>query len=548
MNPPEVLPAGEDPFDLTRLCRYFSERSPQPMIAVEGLSHIIRYLNPAFCRIAGKSSGELLGRRFADAVPEGADNACVKLLDRVFHSGEPENLAEQQHRQSQPMPVYWSYAVWPILDADDRPAGVMIHVTDTTEMAIFRSQSRGMNESLVVSSVKQHELTEHARSLSIKLQAAVKTRDHFLAVLSHELRNPLAALSTGINLLKLTNDDPVRAGDCRTMMERQLKQMVHLVDDLLDVSRITTGKLTLRKERVTLSAVLTAAVEASRPLIDVGGHELTLTQPSTPILLDADPLRLGQVFQNMLNNAAKYSEPGGHIRLSVQQFGNEVEVRVRDTGIGIAAEFLPHVFEVFVQADTAWQQTQGGLGIGLSLVKEFVALHDGRVEVRSSGPGTGSEFIVRLPLARTERDDDASPAAPTIARQVQRRILIVDDNRDAAETLSMLLGILGHDVRTAHDGYAGVIAAEEFRPDLVLMDLGMPRFNGYEAARQIRAKPWGRGPFLVALTGWGADDDRRKTQDAGFDRHLVKPVDSDDLVKIIAEIPVNSAGFAATAG
>ncbi|MDB5309415.1 MAG: luxQ 1 [Gemmataceae bacterium] len=539
--------------DFPRLCRYLSERSPQPMVAVEGTTHVVGYLNPAFTRLAGREREDLVGRPFAEAVPEGAGNGCLALLDRVFRTGTPENLAEQEHHQVQPRPVYWSYAGWAILGPDERPAGVMIQVTDATEAAVYRRQAMAMNEALLVSATRQHELTGAAESLSARLKAAVRTRDHFLAVLSHELRNPLASLFDGLHLLELAGEDPVTAARSRAMMERQLKQMVRLVDDLLDVSRITTGKLEIRTERVNLAAVLWDAVEASRPLIDRGGHEFTFTPPPDPILLDADPPRLVQVFQNLLTNAAKYSEPGGHIRLSAGRDGGGVVVSVRDTGIGIPAAQLPHVFEVFVQVDTSWQRAQGGLGIGLSLVKEFVGLHGGRVEAHSDGPGKGSEFVVRLPAAA------ATAAMPQTARTEQapgpqRRVLVVDDNRDAAESLAMILGIMGHEVRTAHDGVAGVAAAAEFRPEVVLMDLGMPRLNGYEAARRIRAEPWGAGPFLVALTGWGTGDDRRRTHDAGFDRHLVKPVDLDAgfdrhlvkpvdldaLTRLFAEMPIES--------
>jgi PAS domain S-box-containing protein len=531
--------AAEHTPDIQRLCRHLSERSPQPMVAVEGTTHIVSYVNPAFARFVGRERKELIGRPFAEAVPEGTENGCLALLDRVFRTGIPENLAEQEHRHTQAGAVYWSYAVWAILGADGLPAGVMIQVADVTETAVFRQQAIAMNEALLVSATRQHELTGVADSLSARLQAAVKVRDHFLAVLSHELRNPLAALSNGLQLLKMAGAKPATAESSRAMMERQVKQMVRLVDDLLDISRITTGKLELRKEWVDLAAVLSDAVEASRPLIDGGGHELTVALPPEPILLDADPIRLGQVFLNLLNNAAKYSEPGGHIWLSAAREGSDVAIRVRDTGIGIPASHLPHVFEVFVQVDTTWQRAQGGLGIGLSLVKEFVVLHGGRVEAHSAGPRKGSEFVVRLPVAAAALPTAAEtpPAVVEEARGPRRRILVVDDNRDAAESLAMMLEIMGHEVRAAHDGEAAVAAAAEFCPEVVLMDLGMPRLNGYEAVRRMRAEPWGIAPFLVALTGWGTDDDRRRTRDAGFDRHLVKPVDLGGLTRMLAEIP-----------
>ncbi|QDU31679.1 Autoinducer 2 sensor kinase/phosphatase LuxQ [Anatilimnocola aggregata] len=520
-----------------RLCRYLSELSPQPIVAVDGTTHIVSYVNPAFLQLVRKDEKDLVGRPFADAVPEGTENGCLALLGRVFRTGIAENLAEQEHRQLQSRPVYWSYAMWAILGASERPVGVMIQVTDVTETALFRQKSVAMNESLLISATRQHELTEVAEKLSEKLQAAVRGRDHFLAVLSHELRNPLSAFSSGLQLLKLSVGDQDLAEDTREMMERQLKQLVRLVDDLLDISRITTGKLKLHKESVDLASVVRDAVEASRTQIENGQHQLTVALPPSPITLDGDRTRLAQIFLNLLNNAAKYSEPGGSIRLTAKLDGSEVEVSLQDQGIGIPAGKLPHIFEAFVQVDTSWRRTQGGMGIGLSLVKEFVELHGGRVEVLSEGLGQGSEFIVRLPVsvgASVEPTNRAEiPSGP------RRRILVVDDNKDAAATLTMMLKIMGHDVRTAHGGEAAVATAEEFRPNLVLMDLGMPKVDGYEAARRIRTHTWGQNIFLVALTGWGAERDRQRTQEVGFDRHLVKPVDMDVLTGMLAEMPVS---------
>jgi PAS domain S-box-containing protein len=447
---------------IRRLGRHLSERSPQPTVAVEGPTHVVSYLNPAFSRLVGREAKDLVGRPFAEAVPEGAGNGCLGLFDRVLRTGRPEDLAEQEHLRTPSRPAYWSYAAWAIPGQAGRPAGVMIQVTDATEAAVFRRQAVAMNEVLLVSATQQHELAEIAGALSTRLQAAVRTRDHFLAVLSHELRNPLAVLDTGLQLLTLAGVDAALADNSSGLMDmmgRQLKQLVGLVGDLLEVSRITSGKLELRKERVDLSSVVRDAVEASRPLIDGGGHELTVALPPGPVPLDADPIRLTQVFLNLLNNAAKYSERGGHIRLSARRDGDEVVVRISDTGIGIPASQLPHVFEMFVQVDAEWQRVLGGLGIGLSLVEQYVGLHGGRVEARSDGPGTGSEFIVRLPTAPGTTAAE-SPAAPgEWPRGPRRRILVVDDNRDAAESLAAFLRRMGHEVHTAHDGEAGVAAA-----------------------------------------------------------------------------------------
>jgi PAS domain S-box-containing protein len=476
-----------------QLCRYLSERSPQPMVAVDGTTHVVSYVNPAFTELVGRAAQDLIGRPFAEAVPEGAENGCLALLDRVFGTGVPENLAEQEHRQASSHPVHWSHAMWAILGPDERPVGVMIQVTDATATAHFRQQAVEINQSLLVSAMRQHELTEVAEALGAQLQAGVQARDHFLAVLSHELRNPLAAFSSGLQLLKLTAGDAEVEEYAREMMERQLAQMVRLVDDLLDVSRIRTGKLKLHRERLELATVIRNAVEANRSFVESKGQTLTVLLPTSRVWLDGDPTRLAQIFLNLLNNAAKYSEPGDGIRLTARLEDREVEVSVLDHGIGIPAANLPHVFEAFMQVDSTWKRTQGGMGIGLSLVKEFVELHRGRVEVRSLGPGQGSEFLVRLPVAVGEAREP--PVAAENSHGPQQRILVVDDNRDAAAALAMILRMMGHEVHTAYDGEAAVTAAAEFRPSLVLMDLGMPNVDGYEAARRMRAESWGADLF-----------------------------------------------------
>lgn len=519
---------------LSLICKYLSERSPQPMVAVEGESFTTNYVNPAFAQLVGKKRRDLIGLPFAEAVPEDLGNGCQALLARVFHTGQPEKLPEQEHRHARPSAVYWSYFMWAILGADEQPLGVMIQITDSTETARFRQQAVEINESLIIAASKQHELASIAKSLSAKLQSAIEMRDRFIAVMSHELRNPLATLSSGLELLKLANGEPNTVELARDMMARQLKQMVRLVDDMLDISRITTGKLELQKERVDLASIVRNAVEVSRTMIDERSQNLTVTLPPGPIFLDADSVRLTQVFLNLLNNSAKYSEEGGEIQLSALIDKREIVVSVRDTGIGIPTEKLPSIFDPFVQVDDSWEKRQGGMGIGLSLVKEFVELHGGHVEARSAGAGMGSEFIVRLPLA--EETSVMPIATPGQSRPPRKRILVVDDNRDAAHLLSMVLRSLGHEVVTAHDGETGLTAAAKHQPDLILMDLGMPKMDGYEVCRRIRAEPWGDVPFIVALTGWGSADDLQRTLNAGFDRHLVKPVGADAISQIIKEI------------
>jgi CheY-like chemotaxis protein len=312
--------------------------------------------------------------------------------------------------------------------------------------------------------------------------------------------------------------------------------MARLLEDLLDVSRISLHKLELRKEHVELAGVLEAALETSRPVIDAGGHALTLDLPPEPIHLDADPVRLAQVFANLLNNAAKYTEKGGRIRVTAARVGDEVIVSVMDSGIGIVPEVLPRIFDIFSQAQPALAWSQGGLGIGLSLVKGLVELHGGSVEARSEGPGRGSEFVVRLPVEI--KAPIAQPAPPGKAHKpgTNRRVLIADDNRDSADSLALLLKIMGNEVGTAYDGEQAVEAAAALRPEVVVLDIGMPKLDGYEACRRIREQPWGQGMFLIALTGWVQAEDRQRTAEAGFNQHMVKPVDPDVLMKLIASL------------
>ena len=332
--------------------------------------------------------------------------------------------------------------------------------------------------------------------------------------------------------------DAKTAERSREMMERQVHHLVRLVDDLLDVSRVMRGKIELRKEAVELATVVARAVETAQPLIDAQRHELNVSLPAEALPLDADPVRLAQVVGNLLTNAAKYTEPNGHIWLTARREGGEAVLRVRDDGIGIAPEVLPHVFDLFVQVDHAATRSQGGLGIGLTLVKNLVGMHCGTVEARSAGLGRGCEFVVRLPLTarklggpgEAERGEAARPAAPTSGL----RLLVVDDNRDAADSLAVLLRLQGHEVRVVHDGPAALEVAPSYRPDAVFLDLGMPGMDGYEVARRLRKTPGLEKTVLAALTGWGQREDRRRTAEAGFDHHLVKPPEPKALEGVLA--------------
>ncbi|AMV17382.1 PAS domain S-box protein [Planctomyces sp. SH-PL14] len=363
-----------------------------------------------------------------------------------------------------------------------------------------------------------------------ELRDADRRKDEFLAMLAHELRNPLAPIRNGLQVLRLAGGDGGMVEEARTMMERQLTHMVRLVDDLLDVSRITRNKLELRKERVSLAAVIHSAVETSRPLIEQSGHTFSVMLTPVPVHLDADPVRLAQVFSNLLNNAAKYTEPRGRITLTAETNGTDAIVRISDNGLGIPAEAQPRIFEMFSQVDRNMERAQGGLGIGLTLVRRLTEMHGGTVGVKSEGPGSGSEFTVRIPvLSENPEGSTHRGGSAGMVAESRRRILVVDDNRDAAESLGMMLRLMGHEIRTAGDGPAAIEAAEIYRPEMILMDIGLPKLNGYEACRRIRDQAWSHGMVIVALTGWGQEEDRRRSQEAGFDHHLVKPVDMNDL-------------------
>ena len=366
-----------------------------------------------------------------------------------------------------------------------------------------------------------------------QLREADRRKDEFLATLAHELRNPLAPVRNAVQVLRLKGTHEPEVRWCRDVIERQVDYLTRLIDDLLDIARITRNKLELRMQRVELAEVLQGAIESSRPLIDQCGHTLTVTIPPEPIHLQADLVRLAQVFLNLLNNAAKYTERGGRIELIAERERDGVAVRIKDNGVGIPPDKLPHLFEIFFQVDGGPERSQGGLGIGLSLVRRLVELHGGTVEVGSGGVGKGSEFIVRLPVLETDAEQPRQPAPPGQTRTGRgRRVLVVDDNRDAADSLAMVLRLHGDQVDVAYDGVVGLAAAERLRPDVILLDIGLPGLSGDEACRRLRSAPWGQDVLLIALTGWGQDDDRRDTMAAGFDAHVVKPANPDDLLEL----------------
>jgi PAS domain S-box-containing protein len=497
----EVLAESEERF------RQLAESINEVFWMADPQTTEILYISPAYERVWGRSCQSLYEqpRSFLDAIhPD--DRERVRLAALEKHSrGEP---TDEEYR---------------VVRLDGSVRWVRDRAFSVRNAAGRVYRMAGIAE----------DITEKKCAEAV-LKEADRRKDEFLATLAHELRNPLAPLRNAVELVRRADGDTALMEKARSIMERQLGLMVRLIDDLLDISRITRGKLHLRQERAELAVVLQSAVEASRPLIEAWAHEFTLTVPPDLIYLNADPIRLAQVFSNLLTNSAKYTEKGGHIWLTAEPLGSEVVVTVRDTGIGIAAEHLAHIFAMFSQVAPALERSQGGLGIGLALVRGLVELHGGRVEARSAGPGLGSEFIVHLPMV-----DSPVPAPKELVggekfrSGAKRRILVVDDNQDAADSMVMMLRMMGHEANTAYDGLEAVQVAATFRPEVVLLDIGLPKINGYEAAQHIRKQPWGSGMALIALTGWGQEEDKRRAFEAGFDHHLTKPVEAVSLEKLL---------------
>jgi PAS domain S-box-containing protein len=368
------------------------------------------------------------------------------------------------------------------------------------------------------------------------LRDADRRKSEFLAMLAHELRNPLAPIRNAVEILRLNDGGRENANPIFEMMERQIAHMVRLVDDLLDVSRISRGTIELKRERVELAGIVRQSVETVRPFFANMSHELTITLPTEPIHVSADPARLNQVLGNLLHNACKFTERGGRIQLTVEPDGHQAAIRVEDNGVGIAAEHLTHVFDMFAQLDTSLERSRGGLGLGLTLVKTLVEMHGGSVEARSGGAGRGTEFVVRLQMLAEQSAPPNERFATQTLELAPLRILVVDDNQDASDSMSFLLELDGHEVRTAHNGLQAIEAAAHWTPEVVLLDIGLPLLDGFEAARRIRAqRGGGASVLLIAITGWGQEDDRRRSREAGFDAHLTKPVDYVDLTKLLAQ-------------
>jgi PAS domain S-box-containing protein len=481
-------------------------------------------------RIKGYSAEEVIGQHFSIFY-------CQEDIARGWPEHELKvavaegRFEDEGWRVRKDGSLFWANVIITALYDQGRLYGFSKVTRDLTERKQAEQELRQSRDLL---EMRVQERTGQIEELLDKLRVADRRKNEFLATLAHELRNPLAPIRNALQLFDLAADPKVQQ-QARSVIERQLGQMVRLIDDLLDVSRITNNKLQLRKERIELAAAIDSALETTRPLIEKAGHELTLLLPQDPIYVEADLMRLAQTFTNLLNNAARYSESGGHIWVVAERRGREVVVTVRDTGLGITAEQLPHLFEMFSQGVPALERPGGGLGVGLALARGLVELHGGSIEARSEGPGKGSELMVRLPLAEAPSQPQKRPSgASEHHRSSKARILIADDNQDSAESLSLILELSGYETWIAHDGLEAVQTATTYRPDVALLDIGMPKINGYEAARRIREQPWGKRILLIAITGWGHEDDKRQALEAGFDHHVTKPVPLPDLEKLLA--------------
>ena len=478
------------------------------------------------CRAALQASEA----RFRNIIERNADGVVVVSRDGTirFLNAAAERLfgcrAQDWIGRSFGVPIVPQERTEVDLPRDDRPDAVAeMHVTETEwegEPAYLAS----------LRDVTERKRTEEA------LKEAGRRKDEFLAMLAHELRNPLAPIRNALHVMRLQRTESPDAAAAREIAERQVAHLTRLIDDLLDVSRVTKGRIVLHKQPLELSAVVALAVETSAPLIDAHRHELSVALPAEPIWVEADATRLGQVLANLLNNAAKYTDDGGRIALTVERDGNGVAIRLRDNGIGIEPEMLSRIYEPFAQADRSLDRSRGGLGIGLTLVRCLVELHGGTISARSAGLGRGSEFTVRLPVipapAPAERDGQVDRQA---RRGVPKRVLVVEDQADAGDLLGKVLQGWGHEVSIVHDGHAALEAAEGFQPDVILLDIGLPGMDGYEVAARLRARPDMQRTVLIAVTGYGQEEDRDRSQQAGFHRHLVKPVDPPILEELLAQ-------------
>ncbi len=514
-SPERPLPTIDDAFD----------HAPCGLLTTTIQGTIVR-VNATFCHWLGYDPSELLERRrFQDLLTVGG---------KVFHQTHWAPLLQMQRSVAE--------VKVDIVRKDGKRLPVLINACrrhhDAIELDEFAAvvvvDRHQYERELLLARQQAEAALEAKRAAQQALQAADRRKDQFMATLAHELRNPLAPMRTVLELLRPKEFADPQVRWSHDVLERQLTQMTSLVEGLLEVSRISEGKITLKKERLDLATSMRHSAEASQSLFAASSHRLVVEPPSQPLVLEADPTRLSQIIQNLLNNAAKYTPAGGTIWLTATRSGDDAVISVRDTGIGIAAEDLPSLFGMFAQLPSGMKHSQGGLGIGLSLVQTLAQLHAGTVSAASAGVGLGSEFVVHLPVAK----DQDTP--PTIAQpgsrprsEKQQRILIIDDNEDAATSLALLLESEGHVVCTASDGKTGLRLVDDFLPGAIVLDIGLPDTNGYEVARLIRQQPSGHAILLIAVTGWGQEADKQAAQSAGFDFHFTKPVDLDGLLLVL---------------
>ena len=492
--------------------RFVMDTMPQKVITATP-SGEIEYLSPEWMRFSGRTF-EQLQDRANEPLMHPAD--LQKVEERWMHSlatGEPY---EDEYRVRRADGAYRWHLIR-MLPMRDAQGAVQLWVGAATDIH------------------DQWESAELLRQYAADLSESDRRKNEFLAMLAHELRNPLAPICNAIELMDMDGNDETTRRSISRMMQRQVGQMVRLVDDLLDVSRVSSGKIALRKERVDLAQVVQHAVEAARPHMEAMGQQLVVELPGAPLQVDGDPARLAQVVANLLNNASKFSGRDSRVELKAVVQVEHFVITVKDEGVGLSADELPRIFDLFVQADTSLERSTSGLGIGLTLVKNLVQLHGGTVVAESEGLGKGSTFTLRIPVLAVHKSSPLPEPVAGNGKAQSRKVLVVDDNRDAADSLSMILTKQGHTVRCAFDGLQAIVTAGTFLPDVMLLDIGLPNLNGYEVARKLRLEKWGKAIYMVALTGWGQDEHRARSAEAGFDKHLVKPVDMDELKKVLAE-------------
>jgi signal transduction histidine kinase/DNA-binding response OmpR family regulator len=490
-------------------------KAPAAIAIVRGEEQTFVLANPSFEQLVGRTN--LIGRPGREAIPDPGAAPTWDLLQQVYETDDPYlgneypglwGLAGRAGSER-----FFNFVAQPNKDPSGGMENVMIHAVEVTDSVVARRKTEALARQLLESD---------------------RNKDEFLAILGHELRNPLAPILTALHVMRLRSADPSTDRE-RGVIERQVAHLSRLVDDLLDVSRATMGKIDLRRERVDLATAVARAVEMSRPLMESKRHKLVVSAPVGALFVEGDPVRLAQMIGNLLHNAAKYTDPGGTIEVEGRRDGPTMVIRVKDNGHGIPPERLPSMFELFVQGDQMPDRSLGGLGIGLTLVRSLVQLHGGTVDAHSDGPGRGSEFVIRLPASarNVPRESEQVQAAPGKPHQ-RRRVLVVDDDRDAAEMLAQALEGAGHEVRQEHDGMSALVAAAQFQPDVVLLDLGLPGMDGIEVARRLRGYPQLAQVRIVALTGFGQGSDRKRSAAVGIESHLVKPVDVDTVIEAIA--------------